>query len=518
MNAGPSETSQPEEAPLPERPVGLVRGTRDWLPSGFARLAELERTLLDQFRRAGYLPMRTPILEFAELHERKSGAGIVAKLFEVPAAGTAEICLRPELTASIVRAYTEAEVCPALPFRVSSSGAVFRFENLAPGRDREFTQVGVELIGTGGPAADAEVIWLAEWSTRALGIADAALRIGHVGLILELLRRSGLPPAAAGALVDALSEAAADGQSVRAIESALKRLADWLGSGDPGFEPPSAAGLDPDQGVDRLFRHLVPDVTGRRSGREIISRLRRKWHLGHTLCDVLARVRDQVHALADLRGVAGPILERLDRQYAELAPDSVAALRSLLAMLKHHGVETDRVELDLGFGRGIGFYTQMIFELVVPTGQGPVEVCGGGRYDGLAKVLGSNRDARGAGFAFGLERMLGVLQNRSDAGSEGKSGARGYLLTTGKAGQTTPAVIDLASFLRDRIELPVVVADLAFPAAIEHARALGLGHVVTVGGAIEVWNLEQGDAQSVRTGELIDLMRTHLAIFRGDRS
>ena len=148
MNAGPSETSQPEEMPLPERPVGLVRGTRDWLPSGFARLAELERALLDQFRRAGYQPMRTPILEFAELHERKSGAGIVAKLFEVPAAGTAEICLRPELTASIVRAYTEAEECPALPFRVSSSGAVFRFENLAPGRDREFTQVGVELIGS----------------------------------------------------------------------------------------------------------------------------------------------------------------------------------------------------------------------------------------------------------------------------------------------------------------------------------------------------------------------------------
>ena len=57
-------------------------------------------------------------------------------------------------------------------------------------------------------------------------------------------------------------------------------------------------------------------------------------------------------------------------------------------MLGHHGVEPDRVELDLGFGRGIGFYTQMIFELAVPTPDGPVEVCGGGRYDGLARVLG----------------------------------------------------------------------------------------------------------------------------------
>ena len=50
---------------------------------------ELERQLLDGFARAGYQPMRTPILEFTELHERKSGAGIVAKLFELAGAGSA---------------------------------------------------------------------------------------------------------------------------------------------------------------------------------------------------------------------------------------------------------------------------------------------------------------------------------------------------------------------------------------------------------------------------------------------
>ena len=73
---------------------------------------------------------------------------------------------------------------------------------------------------------------------------------------------------------------------------------------------------------------------------------------------------------------------------------------------------SSRVELDLGFGRGIGFYTQMIFELVVATPAGPVEVCGGGRYDGLARVLGSDRDDRGVGFAFGLERLDGDVLAR----------------------------------------------------------------------------------------------------------
>src|SRR6185437_8999399 len=65
----------------------------------------------------------------------------------------------------------------------------------------------------------------------------------------------------------------------------------------------------------------------------------------------------------------------------------------------------ERITLDLGFGRGIGFYSRMIFELIAPTPDGPVEVCGGGRYDGLARVLGSDRDDRGVGFAIGLERL-----------------------------------------------------------------------------------------------------------------
>ena len=109
-----------------------MRGTRDRLPGEFARLAGLEALLLERFARAGYAPLQTPVLEPTELHERKSGAAIVSKLYELADHHPGPICLRPELTAGIVRAYTDAPEAPALPWRVGHAGPVFRREN-APG-------------------------------------------------------------------------------------------------------------------------------------------------------------------------------------------------------------------------------------------------------------------------------------------------------------------------------------------------------------------------------------------------
>lgn len=498
-----------------ERRVGLVRGTRDWLPADFARLAALERTLLDRFARAGYKPARTPVLELTDLHDRKSGAGIVAKLFDVSGAGTLGVCLRPELTAGVVRAYAEADEPPPLPWRASVSGPVFRYLPTAPGLDREFVQTGVELLGAGGAAADAEVVWLADWSLRALGVQRPKIRVGHVGLILELLNKSGLPAAASSTLLESLSEAASEGKNVRTLETALDRLTAWLGSNGPEEDGEDvrvstlASGVDP--AVDRLFHHLVPDVAGRRSGREVLERLRRKWSLGRSLKETLAKVRGEIHTLADLRGPILDVLKRLDRDYAALAPESVASIREFAAMLEAHGVELDRVELDLGFGRGIGFYTRMIFELLVETPEGDVEVCGGGRYDGLARVLGSDRDDRGAGFAFGLERLDRVLGGRTPADDE----PRGFLVVGADDRANAREAAALAAFLRDRLDLPVVLSGLPFDEAVLQARASGLDRIVAVGSTIEVWDLRSGDVRRVEEDELIGQLRARLSVVRG---
>ncbi|WP_337174049.1 ATP phosphoribosyltransferase regulatory subunit [Paludisphaera sp.] len=489
-----------------ERRVGLARGTRDWLQSDYARLRGYERALMRCFARAGYRPARTPVLEMSELHERKSGAGIVGKLFEVSGAGMAGICLRPELTAGLVRAYVEAEEPPLLPWRAAVSGPVFRFQPTGKGVDREFIQTGVELIGAGGPAADAEVVWLADWSLRSLGVAAPRVRVGHVGLILELLGGAGLPPAATSALIESLSEAASEGKGVNTLEAALDRLTAWMGTAGADAAAPFASPEgEPDPAVDRLFRHLVPDVTGRRSGGEIVGRLRSKWELEHSLHEVLENVRGIVRSLSALRGPAADVLARLDREFAAKAPGSVAAIAELCDMLGRLGVDPARVELDLGFGRGVGFYTRMIFELAVDTPDGPVEVCGGGRYDGLARVLGGlDRDDRGAGFAFGLERLDQAL---AATAAPAEKPARGWLVM----GEPRRAAA-LAALLRDRVDIPVVTAELEMEAAVAYAKSLGLDRIVEAGPEIEVWNLEHGDVRSVREDELIEQIKGRLSL------
>lgn len=473
-----------EPSILHESPIGQVRGARDWAPEDFRKLADLEFFLLFSFETAGYRRMRTPVLEFAELHERKSGAGIVSKLYEVADGSDRPLCLRPELTAGIVRAYNALEVAPSLPWRVSASGPVFRREDDPDdARLREFHQVGVELLGGSGPLYDAEVIWLADRSLREAGAPDATIRIGHVGLILELLDRAGLPNSSRSALVEMLSALAAEGGGVKGLEESIDKLSRRLRSNRSDL---SLASIGDDSqesaGIDRLFGALVPVVVGRRSGGEILGRLRKKWDLGRGLLNSFERTKDSLRALADLKGPATEVLDRLKRDYEAVAPESIASLSGLLEMLRSFDVDLARVELDLGFGRGIGFYSQMIFELIVPTSTGPVEVCGGGRYDGLARVLGSDRDDRGVGFAIGLERLAGVIKSRSIP-SEMSLESWGHLVVPARQDARSDALA-LAHRIRSNEGKAVFDPDgLADP--IGRARAFGLRFVVFVHGPID---------------------------------
>ena len=156
-----------------------------------AQQREVESRLLGTFAAYGYSQIDVPVLEHTDLYLRKAGEDTLARLYSFTYQNR-KLSLRPELTASVVRAAIEHLQAAPLPVRLSYSGPVFRYESPQRSRYRQFTQTGLELLGASGAAAEAEVIALAVRGLDALGVHQYRLVIGQVGVLLALLRSLGL--------------------------------------------------------------------------------------------------------------------------------------------------------------------------------------------------------------------------------------------------------------------------------------------------------------------------------------
>ncbi len=172
-----------------------VKGTRDVFPVEaylYQRLESQARKLLACY---GCGEIRTPLLEHARLFERGVGQGtdIVNKeMFFVPSKDQDEdsrkenarqMVLRPEATASVVRAYIEHEMDKVSPgvLRYYYIGPMFRYERPQRGRLRQFTQIGVEVLGSALPMIDAEVIIMLEDFLGSLGLQHLVFLLNAVG-------------------------------------------------------------------------------------------------------------------------------------------------------------------------------------------------------------------------------------------------------------------------------------------------------------------------------------------------
>ncbi len=133
----------------------------------------------------GFDEWQTPIFEHTEVFSRSLGdtTDVVAKeMYSFPDRGGEEITLRPEGTAGVCRAFVSNGLTQTLPQRVFYAGPIFRYERPQKGRQRQFHQVGVELLGPSEPLADAEVIALGRDLLDRLGLmSDVTIEINTLG-------------------------------------------------------------------------------------------------------------------------------------------------------------------------------------------------------------------------------------------------------------------------------------------------------------------------------------------------
>lgn len=165
--------------------IQALRGTRDILPDEAGYWQQVESVAREILLKAAYQEIRTPIFEQTDLFERGIGEAtdVVGKeMYTFKDRGERSITLRPEGTAGVVRALIEHNLTAQGGVqRLWYVGPMFRYERPQAGRQRQFHQLGVEVLGSPSPRADAEAIAIATDILQALGLNRLHLNLNSIG-------------------------------------------------------------------------------------------------------------------------------------------------------------------------------------------------------------------------------------------------------------------------------------------------------------------------------------------------
>ena len=319
-------------------------GFRDILPEEAREREAIARNVAALFDARGYRPIETPTLEVLDVMQM--GAKSVLSPFKFFDSRGDLLAMRPDVTVQIARMVATRFSQVKGPLKLRYQQRVFReTEAQMQATAREQTQVGLELIGESGPAADAEVIGLFCEALALAGVENYTLGLATVGVLRALLERSGAPQAWRSCVLAAF-------HTSNFVE--LDRLTDTE-------NPPAdvdACGLAP------VFAQAIRQLPVIRGGLE---------------------------AIDELRAIVGPLGCSADLDDFETTCRALADLPG-----------NPRLLVDFSLIGSLDYYTGVLFNAYSPhLGS---SIGGGGRYDSMMAAFGSNRPA--AGFAFALESAM----------------------------------------------------------------------------------------------------------------
>ncbi|NQW21100.1 MAG: ATP phosphoribosyltransferase regulatory subunit [Chloroflexi bacterium] len=390
-------------------PIRRLPNMQDIGPKELAARDVASITLRGVFGLRGYNRAETPILEHTELYIRKSGGALSSRLYGFSEPGGLEVSLRPEFTSAILRLAADSGQMTE-PIRAMYDGPVFRYanpENEDGSKTRQFSQLGAELIGAPAPSADGEVIAMALEGLNAIGLGGARVVIGHVGVVVSALTEFNLSERAKLFLINNIARLK-NNQLEEVLEEAVS-----LGFISDAVVDDAQAEVDRERIASTIKQVMVEGIgvqigknTGVRTPEDIIARLARKMSQADNPSDF----KRALEMLSKLSRVSGPTAQALSASAKVLSAAGVSEslisnLSEVIKSAEIEGVPKDRMSVDFGIARGIAYYTGMLFDIYVDDDQGET-LGGGGRYDGLTRALGYDRDVPSLGFAYNLDSVI----------------------------------------------------------------------------------------------------------------
>ena len=389
--------------------IARLRRMRDHGPQKFEVNRRISDGIYSVLSDRGFLPLDTPLLEQTDLFVRKSGGEIAESLYTFSDPGGIAVSLRPEFTPSVIRWFVENNGCEPGEHRFQYVGPVFRYGGARGGRNRQFTQCGAELIGVTAQLGDSDILESAAQCLQESGVSSYSVRLGHIGLVRELVRSQGLSEPLQMfilANLDAIEEG----------DVGIDRLRDHAAASGLVFRSDSGhldlpARDDAIPALEALGRSL-PGPTGRRSREQIMVRLASRMRKAVPESDF----RTALTNVSDLLNSPSTSIEPLQSITAvmESSGASLCAVEELSSAFDSVSQLRDdaSVDLDLSFVRGRAYYTGIVFEYTSMIDGCEVSLGGGGRYDDLVRAFGGPTTPA-CGFALNLDELVLATQPKS---------------------------------------------------------------------------------------------------------
>lgn len=326
-----------------------LKGFRDYLPQVMIPREHLLEKTRQVYRSYGFAPIDTPALEYAEILLGKGGAESDRLIYRFRDHGDRDVALRFDLTVPFARFAAQYIGQLGTPFKRYHLGPVWRGENTAHGRFREFWQCDFDTIGTTSNAADIETALVIHDLMRALGFERFTVRLNNRLILNGLLEEVGLGGKTAPVLI--------------ALDKLLKI------------------------GRDAVVQEMVEKVGADRAQ------------------------ADRLLDLAQIEGDNAEILRRLEQSVGGnvRAAEGIRRLRELLDVARTAGLAEERLRLDVTIARGLDYYTGIIYETFLEDLPGIGSVCSGGRYDNLAGLY-TKQQLPGVGASLGLDRLIAAME------------------------------------------------------------------------------------------------------------
>ena len=392
------------------------RGMRDVLPEEALWRERIVTAVSGRFAAAGYLPVETPVLEERDLlTDADAAPETTFRLFD---GDGRQLMLRPDVTLPIARLVSSRLRGQAGPFRLRYSAPVFCERDALRGQARQFTQLGIELIGQAGVEADAEVLSLAMGALDAAGLSGYVVALGSVRPFEALLAACGMDAA-------------------------------WRARAWEACRANDLVGLD--ALVDEAGDALAPAMRRALRGLPRVHGCREAIDVARALVEPCAPL---------LVGAPGAGVD------ASTDPFGLDELAALLGAVQA-GATGGTLTVDFSLTGSFGYYTGVVFAAYLP-GLG-TRLGSGGRYDRVFERYGAARPA--AGFALSLDALQTALDRAPQPQPAGE-GADGLVAPVPEpAGESAASEAPMPAGLASEVApVPAAVASDA-PASSASVRA-----------------------------------------------